>query len=314
MSQLKLISGTANRALAEEISRYLGVGLAEAQISRFSDGEIYVQIDESVRGADVFLIQSLSSPVNDNIMELLVTLDALKRSSASSITVVVPYYAYARQDRKVLPRVPISAKLLADLITTAGADRIMSMDLHAGQIQGFFDIPVDHLYAAPIMLKYIRENMASKDSDLVIVSPDAGGVERARYYAKKLGCSIAIIDKRRPKPNVSEIMHIIGDVKDKVAVIVDDIVDTAGTLTNAAKAIHKEGAKEVYACCTHPVLSGNAIEKINNSPLKELAVTNTITFEKPIPTDKIKVLSVGEIIGEAIRRVYHKESLSAIFD
>ncbi|WP_035588783.1 ribose-phosphate diphosphokinase [Hippea jasoniae] len=312
MAHLKLISGTANKALAEEIADYLGVSLAKAQISRFSDGEIYVQIDESVRGADVFLIQSLSSPVNDNIMELLVTLDALKRSSASSITVVVPYYAYARQDRKVLPRVPISAKLLADLITVAGADRIMSMDLHAGQIQGFFDIPVDHLYAAPIMLKYIKENIDTEN--LVIVSPDAGGVERARYYAKKLGCTIAIIDKRRPKPNVSEIMHIIGDVKDKTAVIVDDIVDTAGTLTNAAKALAKEGAKGVYACCSHPVLSGNAIEKINNSPIIELAVTNTITFSKPIPTDKIKVLSVGEIIGEAIRRVFHKESLSAIFE
>lgn len=312
MAHLKLISGTANKALAEEIADYLGVSLAKAQISRFSDGEIYVQIDESVRGADVFLIQSLSSPVNDNIMELLVTLDALKRSSASSITVVVPYYAYARQDRKVLPRVPISAKLLADLITVAGADRIMSMDLHAGQIQGFFDIPVDHLYAAPIMLKYIKENIDTEN--LVIVSPDAGGVERARYYAKKLGCTIAIIDKRRPKPNVSEIMHIIGDVKDKTAVIVDDIVDTAGTLTNAAKALAKEGAKGVYACCSHPVLSGNAIEKINNSPIIELAVTNTITFSKPVPTDKIKVLSVGEIIGEAIRRVFHKESLSAIFE
>ncbi|WP_026939600.1 ribose-phosphate diphosphokinase [Hippea alviniae] len=312
MSQLKLISGTANKLLAEEISNYLGIPLAKAQISRFSDGEIYVQIDESVRGADVFLIQSLSSPVNDNIMELLVTLDALKRSSASSITVVVPYYAYARQDRKVLPRVPISAKLLADLITTAGADRIMSMDLHAGQIQGFFDIPVDHLYAAPIMLKYIRENIGTEN--IVIVSPDAGGVERARYYAKKLGCSIAIIDKRRPKPNVSEIMHIIGDVKGKKAIIVDDIVDTAGTLTNAAKAISEEGAEEVYACITHPVLSGNAIEKVNNSPLKELVVTNTITFKKPVPTDKIKVLSVAEIIGEAIRRVFHKESLSVIFE
>ena len=312
MSHLKLISGTANRALAEEIANYLGVSLTKAQITRFSDGEVYVQIDESVRGADVFLIQSLSSPVNDNIMELLVTLDALKRSSASSITVVVPYYAYARQDRKVLPRVPISAKLLADLITVAGATRIMSMDLHAGQIQGFFDIPVDHLYAAPIMLNYINKNIG-KDN-LVIVSPDAGGVERARYYAKKLGCSIAIIDKRRPKPNVSEIMHIIGDVKGKVAVIVDDIVDTAGTLTNAAKAIKEEGAEEIYACITHPVLSGNAIDKINNSPLKELIVTNTITFKKPVPTDKIKVLSVGQLIGEAIRRVYHKESLSAIFE
>lgn len=312
MSHLKIISGTANRGLAKEIVDYLGISLTKAQISRFSDGEIYVQIDESVRGADVFLIQSLSSPVNDNIMELLVALDALKRSSASSITVVVPYYAYARQDRKVLPRVPISAKLLADLITVAGATRIMSMDLHAGQIQGFFDIPVDHLYAAPIMLKYIRENLQSED--YVIVSPDAGGVERARYYARKLGCTIAIIDKRRPAPNVSEIMHIVGEVEGKTAIIVDDIVDTAGTLTNAAKALKEEGAREIYACCTHPVLSGNAIEKINNSPLKELVVTNTITFKQPIPTDKIKVLSVGNLIGEAIRRVHHKESLSAIFE
>ncbi len=312
MSHLKLISGTANKVLAKEIADYLGMPLTKAEITRFSDGEVYVQIDESVRGADVFLIQSLSSPVNDNIMELLVTLDALKRSSASSITVVVPYYAYARQDRKVLPRVPISAKLLADLITVAGATRIMSMDLHAGQIQGFFNIPVDHLYAAPIMLNYIKEDIG-KDN-LVIVSPDAGGVERARYYAKKLGCSIAIIDKRRPKPNVSEIMHIIGEVKGKIAVIVDDIVDTAGTLTNAAKAIKEEGAEAIYACITHPVLSGNAIDKINNSPLKELVVTNTITFKKPVPTEKVKVLSVGHLIGEAIRRVYHKESLSAIFE
>ncbi len=311
MIDLKLISGTANIELAKEISSYLGKPLAKAEISRFADGEIYVQIDESVRGADVFIIQSLSRPVNDNIMELLVTLDALKRSSARSVNVVIPYYAYARQDRKVVPRAPISAKLLADLITTAGADRVMSMDLHAGQIQGFFDIPVDHLYASPILLEYIRKLGAD---EMVIVSPDAGGVERARYYAKKLGCTIAIIDKRRPKPNVSEIMHIIGDIKGKTAIIVDDIVDTAGTLTNAAAALYEEGAKEVYACCTHPVLSGNAIEKINNSPLKELAVTNTIKFDRPIPTDKIRVLSVGALIGEAIRRVYHKESLSAIFE
>ncbi len=312
MSHLKVISGTANVGLAQEIVEYLGVSLTKAQISRFSDGEIYVQIDESVRGADVFLIQSLSSPVNDNIMELLVALDALKRSSASSITVVVPYYAYARQDRKVLPRVPISAKLLADLITVAGATRIMSMDLHAGQIQGFFNIPVDHLYAAPIMLNYIKENIGKEN--IVIVSPDAGGVERARYYAKKLGCSIAIIDKRRPTANVSEIMHIIGEVQGKIAIIVDDIVDTAGTLTNAAKALHEDGAEVVYACCTHPVLSGDAIDKINKSPLKELVVTNTITFKRPMPTDKVRVLSVGSLIGEAIRRVYHKESLSAIFE
>ncbi len=311
MIDLKLISGTANMELAQQISSYLGKPLTKTEISRFSDGEIYVQIDESVRGDDVFLIQSLSSPVNDNIMELLVTLDALKRSSAKSVNVVIPYYAYARQDRKVAPRVPISAKLIADLITVAGADRIISMDLHAGQIQGFFNIPVDHLYAAPILLNYIKNK---NFKDIVIVSPDAGGVERARYYAKKLGCTIAIIDKRRPKPNVSKIMHIIGEVKNKTAIIVDDIVDTAGTLTNAAFALEKEGASGVYACCTHPVLSGNAIEKINNSPIKELATTNTITFENKEKTDKIIVLPVGELIGEAIRRVYHKESLSAIFE
>ncbi len=311
MIDLKLISGTANIELANEVSEYLGIPLAKSQISRFSDGEVYVQIDESVRGVDVFLIQSLSSPVNDNLMELLVTLDALKRSSANSINIVVPYYAYARQDRKVAPRVPISAKLVADLITAAGASRIISMDLHAGQIQGFFDIPVDHLYAAPILLDYIR-NIKAKE--LVIVSPDAGGVERARYYAKKLGCSIAIIDKRRPKPNVSEIMNIIGEIKGKTAIIIDDIVDTAGTLTNAAKALDSEGADGVYACCTHPILSGNAIDKINNSPIIELAVTNTIKFSTRTPTTKIKVLSVGKLIGEAIRRVYHKESLSAIFE
>ncbi len=311
MIDLRLISGTANIELAQEISSYLRQPLTKTEISRFSDGEIYVQIDESVRGDDVFLIQSLSYPVNDNIMELLVTLDALKRSSAKSVNVVIPYYAYARQDRKIAPRVPISAKLIADLITVAGADRIMSMDLHAGQIQGFFNIPVDHLYASPILLDYIK-NISFED--IVLVSPDAGGVERARYYAKRLGCSIAIIDKRRPKPNVSEIMHIIGDIKDKTAVIVDDIVDTAGTLANAAKALHKEGAKNIYACCTHPVLSGNAIEKINNSPITELITTNTIKFNKKIASDKIKVLSVGNLIGEAIRRVYHKESLSAIFE
>ncbi len=311
MIDLKLISGTANVELAEEVSNYLGKPLTKTEISRFSDGEVYVQIDESVRGDDVFVIQSLSYPVNDNIMELLVTLDALKRSSAKSVNVVIPYYAYARQDRKVAPRVPISAKLIADLITVAGAHRIISMDLHAGQIQGFFNIPVDHLYAAPILLNYINNK---NFKDIVIVSPDAGGVERARYYAKKLGCTIAIIDKRRPKPNVSKIMHIIGEVKGKTAIIVDDIIDTAGTLTNAAFALQKEGAKEVYACCSHPVLSGDAIEKINNSPIVEIATTNTIKFKHKENTNKIKVLSVGALIGEAIRRVYHKESLSAIFE
>ncbi len=312
MVDLKLISGTSNRALALEISEYLRKPLADCEISRFSDGEIYVQINESVRGSDVFVIQSLSDPVNDNIMELLVVLDALKRSSVNVINVVLPYYAYARQDRKVQPRAPISAKLLADLITVAGADRIMSMDLHAGQIQGFFDIPFDHLYAAPIMLEYIK-NLRFDSKNIVIVSPDAGGVERARYYAKNLGCTVAFVDKRRPKPNVSQIMHIVGEIKDKIAIIVDDLVDTAGTLVNAAEALKEQGATEVYGFCTHPVLSGPAIERIENSCLKELIVTNTITFNRG-NTNKIKVLSVGNIIGEAIRRIYHGESVSALFD
>jgi len=311
MRGLKLIAGSANRELSQKISNYLNEPLVDTEISRFSDGEVSVQIKENIRGSDVFLICSLSRPVNENIMEMLVTMDAIKRSSANSLTVVLPYYAYARQDRKVKSRVPISAKLMADLLTVAGADRLVAMDLHAGQIQGFFDIPVDHLYASPVIANYIRD--LHKD-DIVIVSPDAGGVERARDLGKKLGCSLAIVDKRRPKPNVSEVLHIIGDVEGKTAILVDDLVDTAGTIVNAAYALVEKGANEVYACCTHPVLSGPAFERIEQSPIKELIVTDTLVWDSKRECKKIKILSVANIIGEAIRRIYNKESVSSLFD
>lgn len=311
MRGLKLIAGSANKELSLKISNYLNEPLVDTQISRFSDGEVSVQIKENVRGSDVFLICSLSYPVNENIMEMLVTMDAIKRSSANSLTVVLPYYAYARQDRKVKSRVPISAKLMADLLTTAGANRIVAMDLHAGQIQGFFDIPVDHLYAMPVIANYIKD---LGKSDIVIVSPDAGGVERARELGKKLGCSLAIVDKRRPEPNVSEVLHIIGDVEGKTTVLVDDLIDTAGTIVNASEALVEKGASEVYACCTHPVLSGPAFERLEKSPIKELVVTDTLVWSKNRECKKIKVLSVANLIGEAIRRIYNKESVSSLFD
>lgn len=311
MRGLKLIAGSDNKELSLKISDYLNEPLVDTQISRFSDGEVSVQIKENVRGSDVFLICSLSRPVNENIMEMLITMDAIKRSSASSLTVVLPYYAYARQDRKVKSRVPISAKLMADLLTTAGANRIVAMDLHAGQIQGFFDIPVDHLYAMPVIANYIKD---LGKSDIVIVSPDAGGVERARELGKKLGCSLAIVDKRRPEPNVSEVLHIIGDVEGKTAVLIDDLIDTAGTIVNASEALVEKGASEVYACCTHPVLSGPAFERLEKSPIKELVVTDTLVWNKDRDCKKIKVLSVANLIGEAIRRIYNKESVSSLFD
>lgn len=311
MRGLKLIAGSANKELSLKISDYLNEPLVDTQISRFSDGEVSVQIKENIRGSDVFLICSLSRPVNENIMEMLVTMDAIKRSSANSLTVVLPYYAYARQDRKVKSRVPISAKLMADLLTVSGADRIVAMDLHAGQIQGFFDIPVDHLYAMPVIVNYIKD---LAKSDIVIVSPDAGGVERARELGKKLGCSLAIVDKRRPEPNVSEVLHIIGDVEGKTAVLVDDLIDTAGTIVNASEALIEKGALEVYACCTHPVLSGPAFERLEKSPIKELVVTDTLVWSKDRDCKKIKVLSVANVIGEAIRRIYNKESVSSLFD
>jgi len=307
---MKLITGNGNRELAEEISGYLNIPLTPTTVNSFSDGEINVRIEESVRGDDIYVIQSLSHPVNKNIVEMLIIIDALKRASSGSIVAVMPYYAYARQDRKVEPRVPITAKLIADLITVAGANKILCMDLHVGQIQGFFNIPVDHLYAFPVILDYIKSNMLD---NVVIVSPDAGGVERARSYARKLNTSLAIIDKRRPEPNVSEVLHVIGEVKDKIAIIVDDMVDTGGTLINASEALKKAGAKRIYACCTHPILSGNAVKKIESSSIEKLIVTNTIKLSSERTSSKIEVLSVAPLIGEAIKRISNKESVSSLF-
>ena len=306
-----ILTGHSNPALAQEICEYLNQALGLAYVRRFSDGEVYVELGDNVRGRDIFVIQSTCSPVNDNLMELLILMDALKRSSARRITAVMPYYGYARQDRKDEGRVPITAKLVANLITVAGASRVLTMDLHAGQIQGFFDIPVDNLYASPILLDYLRKKF--KD-DLVIVSPDAGGVERARAFAKRLDASLAIIDKRREMANVAQIMHIVGEVEGKISVILDDMVDTAGTLTRAAEALKNNGASAIYACCAHPVLSGNAIERINDSPIAEVIVTNSIPIvEQGRNCKKIRVLSVAELIGEAIRRIHNNESVSSLF-
>ncbi|MEE9543680.1 MAG: ribose-phosphate pyrophosphokinase [Thermodesulfobacteriota bacterium] len=310
MNRIKVFSGNSNKPLAEELCAHLGITLGESEVKVFSDGEIYVDIQESVRGEEVYVVQSTCTPCNHNLMELLVMLDAFKRASAHSVTAVIPYYGYARQDRKVAPRTPITAKLVADLIEVAGATRVVCVDLHAGQIQGFFNVPVDNLYANPVMLKYIGDKL---DSDVVIVSPDAGGVERARAFAKRLKTSLAIIDKRRPKSNVSEVMHLIGDVEGKTALILDDMVDTAGTLTQAAKALMEHGAKQVYACCTHAVLSGPAMERIESSPLKELVVTNTIPEREDTISSKKVVLSVGELLGEAIKRIHCGESVSSLF-
>jgi ribose-phosphate pyrophosphokinase len=308
---LKLFSGTANPALAKEISEYLGISLGQATTSAFSDGEIRIRIEENVRGADVFIVQSCCHPVNNSIMELLIMIDALKRSSAHRITAVIPYFAYARQDRKDQPRVPISAKLMADLITTAGADRVLTMDLHAGQIQGFFNIPVDNLYAAPILLDYI---MKRGKTDLVVVSPDAGGVERARAFAKRLQASLAIIDKRREGPNNAQVMNIIGDVQDRSALLLDDMIDTAGTIVQGAQACADKGARAVWASCTHPVLSGPALERIQASCLSEVVVTNTIPLNgKDQQCPKLRVLSVAPLLGEAISRIHQEESVSSLF-
>jgi len=309
---IKLFTGNSNRKLAEEIAEYIGVPVGEATVSTFSDGEIMVQINENVRGADVFLIQSTCYPVNDNLMELLLMLDAFKRASVGRITSVIPYYGYARQDRKVLPRVPISAKLVADLIETAGTDRVLTIDLHVGQIQGFFNIPVDHLYAAPVIAGYIKNKYVD---DIVIVSPDAGGVERARAFAKRLNASLAIIDKRRERANVSEVMHVIGDVRGKDAILLDDMIDTAGTVTNAVSALKENGARRVVAACTHAVLSGPAIDRINASGLEEVIVTNTIPMDnKQEKCKKLTVLSVARLLGEAIKRIHEETSVSSLFD
>jgi ribose-phosphate pyrophosphokinase len=308
---MKIFSGNANAALAEEIAEYLGVSLGEAQVSRFSDGEIQCKINESVRGADVFVVQPTCPPVDQHLMELLIMIDALRRASARRITAVVPYYGYARQDRKARGRDAITAKLIANLITIGGARRVMTMDLHAGQIQGFFDIPVDHLPGVPILAEYIiNKNL----KDMIVVSPDLGGVTRARDLADRIGATIAIIDKRRPEPNVSEIMNIIGDVRGKSIIMVDDIIDTGGTITQGAAALMERGAKEVFACCTHPVLSGPALERLEKSVISELVVTNTIPLPPEKLTSKIKVLSVAPLLGEAIVRVHEDLSVSKLFD
>jgi len=308
---LKLLTGNSNPGLAKEIAEYIGQELSQATVTTFSDGETRVRIDENVRGGDVFLIQSCCHPVNTSIMELLLLIDAVKRSSASKITAVIPYYGYGRQDRKDQPRVPISAKLIADLLTVAGANRILTMDLHAGPIQGFFNIPVDHLYAMPVFLDYIKKQHVS---DMVIVSPDAGGVERARAFAKRLNSSLAIIDKRRESPNQAEVMNIIGDVKDKHALLFDDMIDTAGTIVQTAQTCLDNGALSVWAGCTHPVLSGPALERLEGSCLREVLVTNTIPLNgKDQRCSKLKVLSVAPLLGEAILRIHREESVTSLF-
>jgi len=309
--ELMIFSGNANPALAHEICAYLGIKLGEATVSSFSDGEIRIRIEQNVRGADVFVVQSSCEPVNDSLMELLIMIDALKRSSANRITAVIPYFGYARQDRKDQPRVPISAKLVADLISTAGTDRVLTMDLHAGQIQGFFNVPVDHLYALPVLLDYITKK---KVNDLVIVSPDAGGVERARAFAKRLQANLAIIDKRREGPNQTQIMNIVGEVEGKSALLLDDLIDTAGTIVQGAQACSDKGAREVWTACTHAVLSGPALERLQNSALTQVVTTNTIPLrgkEKLCP--KIHQLSVAPLLGEAIRRIHEDESVSSLF-
>jgi ribose-phosphate pyrophosphokinase len=309
-SWLRIFTGNSNIELVRKISGKLNTPIGKSVVKNFSDGEINVEIDESVRGMDVFVIQSICAPVNNNLMELLILIDALRRASSERITAVLPYYGYARQDRKVSPRAPITAKLVADLITAAGASRILAVDLHAGQIQGFFNIPVDHLFAAPVLLDYLKH----LKNDIVIVSPDAGGVERARAYAKRLNTSLAIIDKRREAPNVSQVMNIIGDVSGMVAVLVDDLVDTGGTLVRAAYALIEKGAKAVYACSTHPVFSGRAVEVLEESPIKEMIVTDTIPLREDAKAcPKIRVLSISSLLAEAIRRIYKDDSVSDLF-
>ena len=311
MPNLKLFTGNSSSVLATQVAAYLGRDLGRAEVGTFSDGEVHVEIFENVRGTDCFVMQSTSAPANTHLMELLIMIDALRRSSARRITAVLPYYGYARQDRKVSPRVPISAKLVADLISTAGTDRVLCIDLHVGQIQGFFNIPVDNVYATPILLDAIR---ARGTDDLCVIAPDAGGVERARAYAKRLDAPLAIVDKRREAANVSEVMNIIGDVRGLTCVIVDDIVDTAGTLTQAARALDKEGARGVYAAITHPVLSGPAIKRIEESPLRELVVTDSVPLRADARSSgKLIVVSIAKLLGESIRRINNEESVSSLF-
>jgi len=312
LDKIRVFTGNSNPELAQNICKCLGIPLGTAKVRNFSDGEIMVEIGENVRGRDVYVIQSTCEPTNNNLMELLIMIDALKRASAETITAVMPYYGYARQDRKAAPRTPITAKLVADLLTTAGADRVVTIDLHAGQIQGFFNIPVDNLYAAPVILNHLKNRFDGEP--MVMVSPDAGGTERARAFAKRLGCTLAVIDKRRTGPNVAEIMHLIGDVRGKIAVLLDDMVDTAGTLTLAAKALKDNGAKSVYACATHGVLSGPAIERINNSDIEELVLTDTVPLgSKQAMTTKIHTITVADLLAESIKRIHEDESVSSLF-
>jgi ribose-phosphate pyrophosphokinase len=311
LKALTIFSGNAHRELAEEICRAVEVPLGQAQVTTFSDGENYVEINENVRGVNCFVVQSTCTPVNNNLMELLIMIDALKRASAGSVTAVIPYYGYARQDRKVKPRTPITSKLVADLLTAAGVNRVLSMDLHAGQIQGFFNIPFDHLYAMPVILDHMRTKFGP---ETVIVSPDAGGVERARAFAKRLGATLAIIDKRRDRPNVSEVMNIVGEVRDRDCVIVDDLIDTAGTLSEAAKALKAQGASAVYAAATHAVLSGPAVRRIQESPIEEVIVSNTIPLSPEARAcTKIHSVSVARLLAEAIKRIHHGDSISSLF-
>ncbi len=310
---ITIFAGNSNPELASEICTYVGIPAGKAKVSRFSDGELFAEIGESVRGVNCFVVQATCSPPNDNLMELLIIIDALKRASAGSIVAVIPYFGYARQDRKVKPRTPISAKLVADLLSTAGATRVVSLDLHAGQIQGFFDIPFDHLYATPVFRDALLQAGLGGE-DTVVVSPDAGGVERARAYSKFLDCTLAIIDKRRDAPNVSKVFHLIGEVDGKRAILVDDMIDTAGTLCNAASAVMEHGAKEVYAAATHGVLSGPAIERLNESVLTRVWVTNSIPQEeKRAKCSRLQVLSVGPLVGEAVKRIHHGDSISSLF-
>ncbi len=310
----KIFSGNSNRKLADAICKELGIPMARAVVSRFSDGEIQVEIGENVRGMDTYIIQSTSPDANTNLMELLIMCDALKRASAGSITAVIPYYGYARQDRKSQSRVPITAKLVADLIDAAGATRVMSMDMHAGQIQGFFNLPFDHLYAAPVLLEHMRRRFDGDAENVVIVSPDAGGAERARAYSKRLGATLGIVDKRRVKANVAEIMNVIGEVQGKTAVLLDDMIDTAGTLTQAANALMDKGATRVYAYATHGVLSGPAAERITKSPIEEVVITDSIALSPAAAQcPKIRVLSVAGLLAEAVRRIHSADSLSSLF-
>ena len=315
LKSLSIFTGNANRALADEICKFVEIPLGRADVTHFSDGEIYVEVGENVRGVNCFVVQPTCSPPNQSLMELLIMIDALKRASAGSIVAIIPYFGYARQDRKAKPRTPITAKLVANLITAAGADRALAMDLHAAQIQGFFDIPFDHLYAMPVLIEELRV-LGFGGENTIVVSPDAGGVERARAFSKRLGAGLAIIDKRRPAPNVTEVMNIVGDVRGKKTVIVDDIIDTAGTLTNAAVALMGAGAASVSACASHAVFSGKAVQRLVDSPLQHVVVTNTIPLPPTLAeaaAAKVRVKSVGRLLGEAIKRIHHGDSISSLF-